>query len=428
MMVGFTILLLVLLIGLGLPVAVALFLLGWLLVFFTLGDYGQANRLLAFTIDQSLRNYFLSVIPLFVLMGEVFSRSGVVNDLFHVLVRWLGRIPSGIPLSVVFGNAVFAAATGVSVVSASLFGRVAAPVMIRSGILPEVATGLIAGSSILGMLIPPSILMIVYGLLTDQPIGKLFIAGLVPGLLVVMAYSIYILAKGKRLFAATLPFSEATMTLARPERSLGILGLLISIVMVLGGIYSGLFTVVEAAAVGATLAVLTGLISGRLGPGRLLEALVSSVVTTASIGIIFLAASFYSKAIALVGLPGNIQKWFSMINLEPWLIVLLICGIIFLLGFVLDTVSTLTIVIPVVYPVLTALGVDLIWFGILVILAAEMGLITPPVGLSVYALKAALPKEADVPLETIFRGAVPFLLLLVFVFGVVFAFPQILRY
>lgn len=428
MIVGFTILLLVLLIGLGLPVAVALFLLGWLLVFFTSGDYAQANRLLAFTIDQSLRNYFLAVIPLFVLMGETFARSGFVDDLFHALVRWLSRVRSGILLSVIFGNAIFAAATGVSVVSASLFGRTATPVMIRNGILPEVATGLIAGSSVLGMLIPPSILMIVYGLLTDQPIGKLFIAGLVPGLLVVVAYSIYILLQGRRLFIPGYLSRETAISPKEPKNSQGILGLFLSIALVLGGIYSGLFTVVEAAAVGATLAILTGLTTGRLGLGSIVEAMVRSIVTTASIGVIFLSATFYSKAIALAGLPDSIQKWLTAMDLDPWLIVLFVCGIIFFLGFALDTVSCLSIVIPIVYPVITALGVDLIWFGILVILAAEMGLITPPVGLSVYALKAALPKEVDVPLEVIFRGAVPFLLLLILVFGVLLAFPQILWY
>ncbi len=428
MIVGFAILLLVLLIGLGLPVAVTLFLLGWLLVFFTSGDYAQANRLLAFTIDQSLRNYFLAVIPFFVLMGEAFARSGFVDDLFRALVRRLSRVRSGILLSVIFGNAIFAAATGVSVVSAALFSRAAAPVMIRNGVLPEAATGLIAGSSVLGMLIPPSILMIVYGLLTDQPIGKLFIAGLVPGLLVVITYSMYILLQGERLFVRAYLSREVVVLPKGPESTRGILGLIISIVSVLGGIYGGLFTVVEAAAVGATLAILTGLTTGKLSLGSLIEAMVSSIVTTASIGIVFLSATFYSKAIAVVGLPGSIQKWFTAIDLEPWLIVLLVCGIIFFLGFVLDTVSSLSIVIPVVYPIVTALGIDLIWFGILVILAAEMGLITPPVGLSVYALKAALPKEVDVPLEVIFRGAIPFLILLMLVFGVVLAFPQILWY
>lgn len=427
MVVAITVPLLVILIGLGFPVAVALFLVGWFLVLLATGDYGQANRLLAFTIDQSLRNYFLSVIPLFVLMGEVFARSGLVDDLFHALVRGLGRFRSGIPLSVIFGNAIFAATTGVSVVSASLFGRVAAPVMIRSGTLPEAATGLIAGSSILGMLIPPSILMIVYGLLTDQPIGRLFIAGLVPGILVVAVYSVYILLFWKR-HSTTTSIGEVVSSSKSPKKLSGIPGLILSIVLVLGGIYTGFFTVVEAAAVGAAFAILTGIVTGRISFVNLVESLVGSLVTTASIGVIFLAASFYAKAIALIGLPSAIQSWLGELNLDPRLVVLLICMVIFLLGFALDTVSTLTIVIPVVYPVLTGLGVDLIWFGILAILSAEMGLITPPVGLSVYALKAALPKELSVSLEAVFKGAVPFLLLLMLVFLVVFAFPGVLRY
>ncbi|MEN3011229.1 MAG: TRAP transporter large permease subunit, partial [Candidatus Bipolaricaulaceae bacterium] len=298
----------------------------------------------------------------------------------------------------------------------------------RSGVRPEVATGLIAGSSVLGMLIPPSILMIVYGLLTDQPIGKLFIAGVVPGVLVVVAYSAYILIMGPRLYERGrngVSSPDSTVALERVSFG-GVFGLVATIVILLGGIYTGIFTVVEAAAIGAALAVASSVVSRRLDLIGIGSALASSVVTTASIGIIFLSANFYSKAIALVGLPGSIQRLLSEADVSRELVLLLVCLVIFALGFVLDTVSTLTIVIPVAYPILTSFNVDLIWFGILAILAAEMGLITPPVGLSVYALKAALPEEADVPVEDIFKGSIPFLLLMILVFTLVFFFPGLL--
>ncbi len=414
----------------GLPIAFALFTAGWLLVYLGTGDFSAANQLLVLTVEQSLRNYYLAVIPLFIIMGEVFARSGLVDDLFYFLIHRLKALRSGSLISVVIGNAIFAAATGVSIVSASLFGRVATPTLVKQGVREDFATGLIAGSSLLGMLIPPSILMIIYGLITDVSIGKLFLAGIVPGLLLAFAFIVYILVMGSRPFVRG--FKTDAQQADLPVRAFevkdlkGILSLLATIVAVLGGLYAGVVTVVEAAALGAAMAIVSAQAASRLRVEMIVNAFKSAVVVTSSIGMLFLGATFYSKALAYAGLQVTIQEFISRAQLEPWVLVILVSALVFVLGFFMDTVSTLTITIPIALPALNALGIDLIWFGVLVVLAAEMGLITPPVGLSVLALKASLPPDLNIPLGRIYRGSLPFLFLSLSVYCFILFFPWLI--
>lgn len=391
-------------------------------------NFDLATNLLGISVTESLANYVFAVVPFFVLMGLLVSVADLGKDTFEVADRMFRRVKGGLGVTTVVANAVFAAITGISVASAAVFTKVAVPEMLRAGYRPRFAVGVVAGSSILGMLIPPSLLFIIYGLLTETSIGHLFIAGIVPGVVLALAYAVCIVGMAHRfpryvggLADADRP-KEAPLGLFRAvEKTLPILLL---VVAVLGGIYGGAFTPTEAGAVGALGALLLALAKRRLSGRQFWSMLMETGVITASICFLIVGATMYSKMLALAGVPGLIGEWMVGTGFGFYGFLAVYCVIILILGTIIDSVSIMLIVLPLVLPVLKALGVDLVWFGVVTVVAVEIGLLTPPFGLSVFAIKATLSDDR-ISINDIFMGALPFAAIMVGVLIILIAFPQL---
>jgi C4-dicarboxylate transporter, DctM subunit len=419
------------LILLGFHVGVALAITSFLGVYFITGQrLIVAGNLLKTTSFSAIGDYVFAVIPLFVLMGLLTTASGATRELFSAAEALLRRLRGGLGISTVAANAVFAAITGVSIASAAVFSKIAIPEMQRLKYSMRFSLGIVASSSLLGMLIPPSILMIIFAVITEQSIGRLFAAGVIPGILVAAALSFAIwlmVAIRPRLggFGATAG-DELQGQLEGWSRGIVLLRpwpIYILIVLVLGGIYGGIFTPTEAGAVGAFGALLL-LISRRKFTLRTgVDLLLETGKATASIFFLLIAASMYSRMLALSRLPTAITDWVIALDMAPILVIVAFMLVLVVLGMILDSVSILLLTMPVMVPVAISIGYDPIWFGIVAIIAIELGLLTPPFGMVIFAMKAALP--GDVRLEDIYAGSAPFLLVLVAVLGLLIAVPEL---
>lgn len=410
----------------GVHIGIALILTSFLGIWLIRDSIAIASHLLAMAAADSIANYIFGVIPLFVLMGVVVSESDLGRDTFDVAQNLVRKIKGGLGIATVAANAVFAAITGVSVASAAVFTKISVPEMTRLGYRPRFAVGVVAGSSVLGMLIPPSLLLIIYGILSDQSIGLLFIAGIIPGILLAGIYSlgIFLLAHLAPGYVGG-PSEGVISPLGRigwgqAAGKLGPIGALI--ILVLGGIYGGIFTPTEAAAVGAFLAILIAFVRGRLTMTKMWEILLETGQVSVAIFFLIIAASIYSRMLAMSGIPDYLGTALAglQIGLYGFLIIYLI--ILVLLGMIIDAASTMLIAAPLAIPVAQAFGADLIWFGIVSVIGAEVGLLTPPFGMSVYAVKATL-KDERITLGDIFAGSFPFVVMMVIVLMLVCLFP-----
>lgn len=398
-----------------------------------LRDTGLATRMVAAAANDSLSNYLYGVVPLFVLMGLLVVNSGVGRDTFDVFQRLLQRIRGGLGVATVGANGVFASITGVSVASAAVFTKVAVPEMRRHGYTPKFSVGVVAGSSVLGMLIPPSLLMIVYGVLAEQSVGRMFIAGIIPGLLLASAFclAIFLLARFMPAFMETNPAAhhEAQPQSYGPRREMlyKLVPILLLMVLVLGGLYSGFFTPTEAGGVGAFGALMLALVKRRLSWRGFYGLLGETGHVAVSILFLILAASLYSRMLALTGLPMNIAQWVTSMDLGLYQFLFIYLLIIILMGCIIDSVSIMLIVLPIVLPIAQFFGMDLIWFGVITVVAVEIGLVTPPFGISVYTVKASL-NDPSVPVQEIFKGVMPFFLTMLIVLAILVAFPALSTY
>jgi tripartite ATP-independent transporter DctM subunit len=410
----------------GMHIGVALILTSFAAVAL-LKDPAIAARMAAAAAGDSLREYVFGVVPLFVLMGLLVSVSGVGRDTFDVFEWLLRKVRGGLGVATVGANAVFAAITGISIASASVFTKVAVPEMIRHGYAPSFAVGVVAGSSVLGMLIPPSLLMIIYGVLAEESVGRMFLAGVVPGLLLALAFCAMIVAM-VRFRPHLVLVSEGAPSLAAHETTGSALRKAVPIaaliVLVLGGLYAGFFTATEAGAVGAAGALAIALARRRLDGPRLWRVLVETGHITVSVLFLVLAASLYSRMLALTGLPGSIASSMTAWGLGPTGFLIAYVAIVVLLGCIIDSVSIMLIVLPIVLPIVREFGMDLIWFGVITVVAVEIGLLTPPFGISVYTVKSALD-DRTIGVRTIFAGAFPFVLCMMAVLAVLIAFPSL---
>jgi tripartite ATP-independent transporter DctM subunit len=402
-----------------------LLLAGFLGVWAIRGDVEIATALLARAASDAVSEHLFGVVPLFVLMGQLVATAEIGRDCYTAAERLFRRLAGGLGVATVAANAVFAAVTGISIASAAVFTRVAVPEMLTMGYRPAFAVGVVAGSSILGMLIPPSLLMIVYAFLAEQSVRAMFLAGIVPGLLVALVFASGILAVAR--FAPGLVYERngpAPIPVAGTERSTLVLlaPVLFLVLLVLGGIYGGLFTATEGGAVGATGALLLALARRRLDFVRLRRVLVETGQVTASVLVLIVAASLYSRMLALAGLPDLALRWLGAAGLgaEGFLAAHLL--LVLLLGTILDSTSILLVTVPLALPIAQALGLDLVWFGIVTIVAVEIGLLTPPFGLSVYVVTGTLA-DPRVSLGTTFAGAAPFALAMLLVLLLLVAFP-----
>ncbi|MFM9884315.1 MAG: TRAP transporter large permease [Burkholderiales bacterium] len=410
----------------GMYVGVALTVLSLVGVWIIRDDVNIAANLLALAANDAISDYIFGVIPLFVLMGLLVSVADIGKDTFEVANQIFRRVRGGLGVATVAANAVFAAITGISIASAAVFTKVAVPEMLRHGYTPRFSVGVVAGSSVLGMLIPPSLLLILYGVLTEKSVGDLFIAGIIPGIVLSLAYILGILFMGR--FTPGFVGGNIITTDDGPLMSAGeMMGKLVPVVLlvllVLGGLYGGLFTPTEAGAIGAAGALALALAKRRLGWNDLWQVLVETGRITAAICFLIIAAQLYSRFLAISGVTELLKSLIVGTGLGFGGLLAIFIIVVLLLGTILDSASIMLITIPLVLPALISFNVDLIWFGIVNLLAVEIGLLTPPFGIAVFVIKATLGNSSPITLNDIFAGAAPFACIMLIVLLLVIAFP-----
>ena len=414
----------------GMYVPVALGLVSFVTVWFLRGSLEAPIYLVTLAASNSLEDYIFGVIPLFVLMGLLVSHSQMGRDIYEVANQLLRRIRGGLGVATVAANAAFAAITGVSIASASVFTRVAVPEMMRFGYKPRFAVGVVAGSSVLGMLIPPSVMLIIYAIITEQSVAALFKAGIIPGLLLALAYIVAIVVmatffpdyvggqdRESRKKSQEVTFSSSQMFSKTSP-------LVILILLVLGGIYGGVFTPTEAGAVGALGALIISLLKRKLDRSTFWKVLVETGHIVASILMLIVAATMYSRMLGISGLPNELGEWISQTDIGLYGILTIYVMLLIVLGTILDTTSIILIMVPLFLPVIVPYQVDLVWFGIITIVGAEIGLLTPPLGISCYVIKSTLADDR-ISLYDIFAGALPFAIIMLLVLILLIAFPAL---
>ncbi len=421
---------LVALILMGLPIGVGMLVVSFCGVASIRGD-AVAWRMAGSVGNDALREYLYAVVPLFILMGLLVTASGVGKDTFDVFQQMLRRVKAGLGVATVFANAVFAAITGISVASASVFARIAVPEMRRHGYSKPFATGVVAGSSVLGMLIPPSLLMIVYAVQAEESVGRMFLAGIGPGILLalIFALTIALLARFRPGFVFDLP-ERATGGVALysvPQMAGKAVPILILVFLVLGGLYGGFLSPTEAGAVGALGALGIALARRTLTVRSFWRLLLETGQITVAVLFLILAATFFSRMLAMSGLPAAVSELLLSGPVGPMGFLLIYLALIIALGCLIDSISIMLIVLPIALPVAEAAGFDLVWFGVLTVVAVEIGLLTPPFGLSVFTIKAALNDPA-ISLSHIFRGVLPFIAAMIVCLALLIAFPSIATY
>lgn len=414
-------------IAVGVPIAVALLLTGFAGLALLKRDFGIATDTLSLAAQGTVAEYVFATVPLFVLMGLFVSVSEIGRDSFRAAQQAFGRIRGGLGVATVAANAVFAAITGISIASAAIFAKIAVPEMVARGYTAKFAVGLTAGSSVLGMLIPPSLLLIIYGVIAEVSIGALFLAAIVPGIILAVAFacSVILMARFWPDFVGEINTDTGdtgSETVSDFLRAVFPVFLLIGLVM--GGIYGGIFTPTEAGAAGALAAMCLALIKRRLSWPGLWDVIRETGQITVTILFLIISASTFSRMLTLTGLPADMAGYLGGggLGLAGFLAGYLLLLIV--LGTVLDSTSILLILLPLALPVVAELGGNLIWFGIVTVIGVEIGLLTPPLGLSVYVIKSTLDDDA-ISLGTIFSGAFPFVLITLTVTVLLMAFPSL---
>jgi tripartite ATP-independent transporter DctM subunit len=416
----------VLLLIAGLPIGIVMIIAGFGGIWMIRGDPSLGMRTLSQSSTEYLNSYFFGVVPLYVLMGLLISSSDVGRDTFAV-ARWLlRRVRGGLGVATVAANAVFAAVTGSSIASAAVFTKIATPEMLRHGYTPRFSVGVVAGSSVLGMLIPPSLLFIIYGFLAEQSVGDLFLAGIVPGLILAAAFSAMIVAIATfapgQVGGRHAEGGEETENVRSAALKLAPIVALITVV--LGGIYGGIFTPTESGAAGALGALVIAAARRKLPWRTLWSTMVETGYVTVSILFLILGARIFGQMLAMSGLPQQLSALAAGAGFGLVGFVLLYIALAVVLGCMLDSVSIMVITLPFALPVVKALGGDFIWFGVVAVVAVEIGLLTPPFGISVYVVKSTLDDQR-IGLRDIFAGAFPFVVCMTMVTLLLVFIPQL---
>ena len=402
------------------PVAFAMFLVGFFGIA-ALNGFKAATGLLAsesFTLASSPE---LVVIPLFILMGNVASATGMSRQLYDAAYAIVGQVRGGLASATVIGCGGFAALSGSSVASALTMGKVALAEMDRFNYDPKLSTGVVAAGGTLGILIPPSAGFVIYAILTEQSIGRLFLAGVFPGLLLLLLFviAITLLCWFRPGFGPSGPRTK----LREKIRALVGAGPIVAVIVItIGGIYRGIFSPVEAAAVGAGLVMALGFITGKLSPSTLWLATKDSILTTATVMLILIAAHLLNPFLALSQIPQFVGELITSLDLSMYAVLVLILLIYLVLGCFLEGFAMMVLTLPIFFPIITQFGIDPIWFGVLVVLTLEMGLISPPVGINVFVVKGIAP---GVSMNTIFRGIWPFWFAMLIAILILVAVPEI---
>jgi tripartite ATP-independent transporter DctM subunit len=422
---------LTLLIYSGMHISTSLLLVSFVGIALIRGDWDMAGKMLGQTATDAVTEYEFGTAPLFVLMGFMVMAAGIGRDSYIVAERMFGRFRGGIGQATVVGNAVFSAVTGVSIAAVVMFTRMAVPEMLRRGYPHKLAVGVVAGSAMLGMLIPPSVLMIIYAVITETSIGDMYTAGIVPGIILSVAFmaTIWVVAgKHPGMAAAAEAVRRESGDLTHGSLLRMIFPIVLLVVLVLGGMYAGLFTATEAGAVGAAGATLIALARRALTPRSFWQILIDTGYVTASIVLIIASAALFTRFLAISGLPSYLSQWIATHQFSLLSVMLVYIAIVLVLGTALDSVSTILIAVPVFAPVFKDLGADLVWVGIITMITVEVGIITPPLGISPFIVKSTLDADGmgqKIPLSDIYRGALPFAAAALVVVGLIVAWPPL---
>ena len=382
---------------------------------------GPALKLIGQTSMRTVTDYTFGVIPMFMLMGAFVSVSGVSRELFRAANAFIGHLRGGLGMATVIACGGFAAICGSSVATAATFSSVAYPEMRRFGYPQSFSTGVIAAGGTLGAMLPPSTVLAVYAILTQQDIGKLFMAGIIPGLLAMAMYvlTIFIIVKVKPDW---LPRGPATSWSERFAGLKDVWAPLLLFVFVIGGLYGGFFTPTEAGGVGATGAFLLGVLRGKLDRAGILEALLSATRTAAAVFTVLIGALIFGYFLTMTQTPQKLTGFLTELGLGPYGVLALIMVMYLILGCLMDAMAMIILTVPIIFPVIVQLGFDPIWFGIIIVMTVELGLIHPPGGMNVFVIKSVVH---DVSFMTIFKGVIPFVLTDLLRLLILIAFPMI---
>ena len=414
---------LLILILLSVPIVLALGTASFFGLAYLVGNFDVAVSLLSNTAYESIRSYIFAVIPLFVLMGELISKSGAAKDLYVLINNSLNKLPGRLSLATVIGNAVFGAVTGVSIASAAAFSRIAYPEMVKHNYNKTVALGSIAGSASLGMLIPPSILLIVWGVIAEISIGKLFVAGVIPGILLALMFAVFIIIYAiikPELFGESKKVSEIKYKSTKSEL-IGAMGVIILIFVVLGGIWFGVFTPTESAGIGALFALILAIIK-KTSWQDIGAAVLETGKISAPILFLLIAAQMYARLLAMGGISEVVQGFFTAFGNDFYTVLIIMVLTWFILGMFVDSVSIILLTVPLFTPIAGSLGYDPIAFAIIGIVAIEAGLLTPPLGLCVYTVKGSV-SDPEATLGKIFLGSIPYWIILIILVFLIAFFP-----
>jgi len=412
-------LLLVFLLFLGMPIAFVMMLVGFLGIGY-LTSINAALPVVANTVYETASFYPYTIIPLFILMGGFAGNAGITRELYQTFDKWFRRLPGGLGIATIVSCAFFAALSGSSVAASAAMGNIAIPEMRRFRYAPKLAVGAVAAGGTLSFLIPPSLGFVVYGMLTEQSIGKLLISGIIPGLLLSLAFIVVIIFQVKMnpaLAPATpgeISFKEKVLAFS------GVWETLLVFFIVMGGIY--LINPTEAGAIGASALFIIILLKKRLTLKNLSASLFEAARISVLVLFLVAGASVFSYFLALSTIPMAVSSWMAGLEVSRYVILAIIILVYMMLGCFLDAISMMVLTMPVIFPVVKTLGFDPIWFGVNCVIMMEAGLITPPVGLNVYTLAGVVK---DVPMQTIFRGAAPFLISMIAVVVLITVFPQV---
>lgn len=413
--------LLLFLLFLGMPIAFVMMFVGFLGISY-LASVNAALPVVAKTLYETAAYYPYTIIPLFILMGGFAGSAGITRELYETFDKWFRRLPGGLGIATIAACAFFAALSGSSVAASAAMGTIAIPEMRRFHYAPKLAVGVVAAGGTLSFLIPPSLGFVVYGMLTEQSIGKLLISGILPGILLSLAFTVIVVFQVK-LNPSLAPATSGEVSWK--EKLLAFSGIwetLLVFFIVMGGIYLGFINPTEAGAIGATALFVIVLLKRKLTLKNLSLSLLEAARISVLVLFLVAGANVFSYFLALSTIPTAVSSWMAGLLVSRYVILSIIVIIYLILGCFLDAISMMVLTMPVIFPVIKALGFDPIWFGVICVIMMEAGLITPPVGLNIYTL-AGVAK--DVPMEEIFRGAVPFLLSMIAIVILITIFPKI---
>lgn len=374
---------------------------------------------------ETASSYSLSVIPLFILMGMLLSYSGLGQDMFRSVDSWIGHISGGLAIATIGTSAIFSSISGSVNATTATVAKITLPEMEKYKYKPSLSTASIAAGGTLGVLIPPSVLLILYGVLTGEVIGALLIAGIVPGILqvVIFGLTIYILVKRDPELAPAR--TEKASLSERIKTSKDVLPFALIFILSIGGIYLGIFTPTEAAAVGAFGAFLFASLTRRLNVRKLIKALDDSIRLTAMIFLILIGTTLFSQFLSISRIPVKLTSYISELSVSPYIILTLILVVYLILGLFIEGLSIFVLTLPIVYPLITDLGFDGLWFGIIMVMVVNIGLLTPPLGINVFIIKGV---ANHIPINTIFRGVIPMVIAMVISVIIVIVFPDIVTF